>query len=80
MGINTTFDKNNNEFTFQYSGPGKDIILFYFKLDNNYIEYEIECPNGSSGTSSSGSSEYSEAIFQVEKKELVQLHLNQKKK
>ena len=49
LGVNTTFDKNNNEFTFQYSGPGKDIILFYF----NCLDYDIECPNGSIEASSS---------------------------
>lgn len=68
LGVNTTFDKNNNEFKFQYSGPGKDIILFYFKLDNNYINYDIDCPNGGSSTSISGSSESSKALSQLGKK------------
>lgn len=68
LGVNTTFDMNNNEFKFQYSGPGKDIILFYFKLDNNCVDYDIDCPNGGSGSSISGSSEFSKVFQQIEKK------------
>ena len=77
LGVNTTFDMNKNEFKFQYSGPGQDIILFYFKLDNNCVYYDIDCPNGGSGISMSGSSESSEALKQLEKKELVLFHLSQ---
>ena len=66
LGVNTTFDMNNNEFKFQYNGPGKDIILFYFTLDNKYVKYDIDCPNaGSSGNS--GGSVSSQIFIQVGK-------------
>ena len=50
MGVNTTFDLNDNEFEFEYSGPGTDLILFYFKIDNNSLIYKIDCPNSHSQT------------------------------
>ena len=68
LGVNTTFDMNNNEFKFQYNGPGKDIILFYFTLDNNYVEYDIDCPNAGSSGSTSGSSRSFKALVQSVKK------------
>ena len=57
----------NNQFKFEYSGPGKDIILFYFNF-SNYVDYDIDCPNGGISSSSSGFSEEAEAVAQFGKK------------
>ena len=51
LGVNTTFDMDNNEFEFQYSGPGTDLILFYFKIEQNVFICKIDCTNSHSQSS-----------------------------
>ena len=55
-GVNTTFDYQNQNFIYKYSGPGKDAILFYIKYENS-IEYKIECLNDDTKRSSEGPDE-----------------------
>ena len=64
LGVNTTIDINNNEFKFEYNGPGHDIILFYFQFDQKYIHSSIECPDHSI----SGGNEYSRALIHIGKR------------
>ena len=65
LGVNTTFDMNNNEFNFEYKGPGKDIIIFYIKSDNYYFDYDLVCPNTSMESSISGGTYASITATQV---------------
>ena len=67
LGVNTTFDMNNNEFKFEYKGPGKDIIIFYIKSDNYYVDYDLDCPNTSIESSISGGTYDSITATQIEK-------------
>ena len=42
-GFNTSFDYNNKEFTFDYKGPGHDLILLYMNIEGATFHCTIEC-------------------------------------
>ena len=44
-GINTTFDDYNNDFQFEYNGPGLDLILIYLEAINEEFNFEMNCSN-----------------------------------
>lgn len=42
-GINTTFDYNNDEFKYDYKGPGKDLMIMYANAEGGNFKLRIEC-------------------------------------
>ena len=41
-GFNTTFDYDNNEFIFDYKGPGHDLLLMYMNVEGAF-HYKVIC-------------------------------------
>lgn len=68
LGVNTTFDRNNNLFEFNYNGKGKDLILFNINPDEEYLYYDIECPDDTIGRYVSYTSGDSVLMLQSKKK------------
>ena len=47
-GVETSFDKNNNEFTFTYNGQGRSYLLINIEYSSYDLEYQHTCDTGQS--------------------------------